>query len=143
MPAARARTVESLDEGWAFFQGDAEGAEKAGFDTKAWRRVAEPHDWSIEGEFDKAAATTGSGGWLPSGVAWYRREIQVPTAGGRVWVEFDGVMANSDVWINGHHLGRRPNVYVSFRYDITEHLKPGAPNLLAVRSDTAAQPASR
>ncbi len=142
---APARTIESLDRDWVFFQGEATGAEKPGFDTSAWRKLDVPHDWSIEGDFRQDAPTTGSGGWLPSGVAWYRKEINLPAEakGKRVWVEFDGVMANSDVWINSHHLGRRPNGYVSFRYDLTDHLKPGEPNLLVVKADTSAQPASR
>jgi beta-galactosidase len=60
-----------------------------------------------------------------------------------VRVEFDGVMANSDVWINGFHLGHRPNGYVSFSYELTGHLNLGGDNVLAVRADTSAQPASR
>lgn len=144
-PAAPARSIVSLDQGWAFFQGDAPGAEKPGLDDSAWRKLDVPHDWSIEGEFKESAPTTGSGGWLPSGVAWYRRSLEIPAdADGRhFWVEFDGVMANSEVWINGRPLGRRPNGYVSFRYDITDHLEPGAGNLLVVKTDTSAQPASR
>ncbi len=143
--AEPARSIVSLDHGWAFHQGDAAGAEKPGWDDSRWRRVDVPHDWSIEGEFKESAPTTGSGGWLPSGVAWYRRKLEIPAnSGGRCfWVEFDGVMANSEVWINGHHLGRRPNGYVSFRYDLTDHLKPGAGNLLVVKTDTSAQPSSR
>lgn len=142
---APARTIESLDRDWAFFQGDAPGAEKPEFDTSSWRKLDVPHDWSIEGDFRKDAPTTGSGGWLPSGIAWYRKEISLPAdaQGKRVWVEFDGVMANSDVWLNGKLLGHRPNGYVSFRYDLTNHLKPNAPNLLVVKADTSAQPASR
>lgn len=142
---AHARTIKSLDEDWTFFQGEAPGAEKPDTDTSAWRKVSVPHDWSIEGDFRKDAPTTGSGGWLPSGDAWYRREITMPAEakGQRVWIEFDGVMANSEVWINGHLLGNRPNGYVSFRHELTDHLKPGEPNLLAVKADTSAQPASR
>jgi beta-galactosidase len=62
-----------------------------------------------------------------------------------VFIEFDGVMANSEVWINGHSLGRRPSGYVSFRYELTGQLNFGAgqTNLLAVRTDTSGQPASR
>ena len=106
---ASAREIVSLDHDWAFFQGDASGVEKPGFDSSAWRKLDVPHDWSIEGKFDEHAATTGAGGWLPSGVAWYRKEFDLPanSKNPRVWVEFDGVMANSDVWINGHHLGHR------------------------------------
>ena len=144
MPAS-ARSIVSLDSDWAFFQGDVRGAEQAGLDSIAWRKVDVPHDWSIEGKFDKDAATGGAGGWLPSGVAWYRKSITLPadSKGKLVWVEFDGVMQNSDVWINGHLLGHRPNGYVSFRYDVTDHLKPDGANLLVVRTDTSKQPASR
>lgn len=140
-----ARTIVPLDEDWAFFQGEAVGAEKPEFDPTSWQKVNVPHDWSIAGDFSQTAPTGGSGGWLPSGVAWYRKEIKLSadSKGQRVWVEFDGVMANSDVWINGHHLGRRPNGYVSFRYDLTDHLKADAKNILAVKADTTPQPASR
>lgn len=142
---AGARTIVSLDPGWRFFQGEANGAESTGFKDDSWRKLDVPHDWSIEGPFDKNAATGGAGGWLPSGVAWYRKEIPIPAyaKGRRVWIEFDGVMANSDVWMNGTHLGHRPNGYVSFRYDVTQHIRPGAANLLVVKADTSAQPASR
>ena len=142
---ASARTIVSLDKDWSFFQGAAPGAEKPGLDSSAWRKLDVPHDWSIGGDFDKSAPVTGSGGWLPSGVAWYRKEITLPadSKGQRVWVEFDGIMANSDVWLNGRLLGHRPNGYVSFRYDLTDHLKPDAANLLVVKTDTSAQPASR
>lgn len=144
-PAASARTVIELDADWAFCQGELPGAERPGFDRSGWRRLDVPHDWSISGKFDQAAPTTGAGGWLPSGVAWYSKTLSVPAAsqGQRVWVEFDGVMANSDVWLNGRLLGHRPNGYVSFRHDLTDKLEPAAANLLVVRTDTSAQPASR
>lgn len=142
---AGARTVISLDPDWRFLQEDAKGCEDPGFDDKAWRRLDIPHDWSIEGRFDRNAPTGGDGGWLPSGVAWYRKSFELPADanGRRIWLEFDGVMANSDVWLNGKHLGHRPNGYVSFRYDATDAAKPGGPNVLTVRTDTSAQPASR
>ena len=138
---AIAREIVPLDGGWQFHQGDAAGAEKAGFDGSGWQTVAVPHDWSIAGAFDKSAPTTGSGAWLPSGVAWYRKEFPLEAKGKRVWVEFDGVMANAEVWINGHSLGKRPNGYVSFRHDLTPHLKDK--NVLVVKADTTPQPASR
>ena len=143
--AADARSVISLDPDWRFFQGEAAGAEAPGFNDSAWRKLDIPHDWSIEGRFDPNAPTGGAGGWLPSGVAWYRKSLDLPAdAKGRaVWLEFDGVMANSDVWLNGVHLGHRPNGYASFRYDVGKHVKPGGPNILVVKADTSAQPASR
>jgi beta-galactosidase len=144
-PSLTAREIIPIDSGWSFLQADPPGAETPSFDTSAWQPVDVPHDWSIAGNFDENAATAGSGGWLPSGVAWYRREIDIPPGpdGQRVWVEFDGVMHNSDVWLNGKLLGHRPSGYFSFRYDLTDHLDPQGPNLLAVRTDTSAQPASR
>src|ERR1019366_5142411 len=66
--------------------------------------------------------------------------------GRRVFVEFDGVMQNNDVWINGFHLGHRPNGYVSFRYELASsvlNFGRGTANVLAVCADTSAQPASR
>ena len=59
-----------------------------------------------------------------------------------MWVDFGGVHMARDGWINGRHLGYRPNGYVSFRYDLTPHLVEGA-NVLAVRVDNSRQPASR
>jgi beta-galactosidase len=133
-----------FDSDWAFFKGDAPGAEQRTFDDSGWRGISVPHDWSIEGPFDENATTGGDGAYLPSGVSWYRKTFQQSELkeGKRLFVQFDGVMANSEVWINGHSLGKRPNGYVSFHYDLTPHLRVGE-NVLAVRSDTTAQPASR
>src|SRR6202042_2014539 len=104
-------------------------------------------DWSIEGPFDPNAAAGGAGGFLPTGIGWDREHFTLGDYGpqARVFIEFDGVMANSDVWINGVHLGKRPYGYVSFRYELTDHLRfgPQASNVLAVRADNSAQPASR
>ena len=133
-----------LDAGWRFFKGDAPGAEKPAFDDAGWRNVSVPHDWSIEGPFDAANPTGGAGGFLPAGAGWYRKHFDLPAGADTrmVSVEFDGVMANSDVWINGFHLGKRPYGYVSFAYDLTGHLNRTG-NVLAVRADNSAQPASR
>ncbi len=144
--AAQPAGTRSFDDGWRFVRGDVAGAEGAGFDDRAWQPVSLPHDWAIAGPFDEHAPSTGSGGFLPTGVAWYRKSFTLPadTAAKRVFVEFDGVMERSGVWINGHHIGHRPNGYASFRYDLTPHLaSAGQPNVLAVRADTSAQPASR
>ncbi len=142
---ASARTIVSLDPDWKFLQANSPGAESPGFDDSDWRKLDVPHDWSIVGEFKESAPTGGAGGWLPSGVAWYRKEITLPpgSEGKSVWIEFDGVMQNSDVWLNGALLGHRPSGYFSFRYDVTEKIKTDGENLLVVKTDTSAQPASR
>jgi len=144
---ARVRVTTSFDNDWRFLKSDAPGAEKPDFDDADWRKLDVPHDWSIEGPFDKNNPTGGAGGFLPAGVGWYRKHFILPSdySRRRVFIDFDGVMANSDVWINGFHLGKRPYGYVSFRYELTGHLNFGGnkPNVVAVRADNSGQPASR
>lgn len=143
--AAQTRAVSSFDSGWRFARGDIAGAETVAFDDAAWTGVDLPHDWAIAGPFDEHAAATGSGAFLPSGIAWYRKRFTLPESlrGKRVFIEFDGVMERSGVWVNGFHVGYRPNGYAGFRYEITDQVKPGAANVMAVRADTSMQPASR
>jgi len=145
-PPNSPRVIKSFDSDWCFQRGELDGADKIEFDDSAWRTLDVPHDWSIEGPFDKDNPTRGSGGFLPAGIGWYREHFTLPTndSNRRVFIEFDGVMANSDVWINGFHLGRRPYGYVSFSYELTGHLNfENKPNVLTVRADNSGQPASR
>ncbi|HVT80483.1 MAG TPA: glycoside hydrolase family 2 TIM barrel-domain containing protein, partial [Phycisphaerae bacterium] len=154
------RTTINFDKDWRFFRGEPPAPapaqplsgnyapiDPASFAMKddSWRKVDVPHDWSIEGPFDEKAATNAAGGFLPSGVAWYRKTFTVPgdAKGKRVFIEFDGVMANSEVYLNKSLLGSRPNGYVPFRYDMTDAINWDGPNLIAVRTDTSRQPASR
>jgi beta-galactosidase len=141
------RSVLSFDSGWRFLKGDAPGAEAVAYDDSKWRRLDVPHDWSIEGPFAASNPTGSGGGFLPAGVGWYRKYFPLAPkySGRRIFIEFDGVMANSDVWINGVHLGKRPYGYVSFSYELTNHIRIGNhnTNVLAVRADNSGQPASR
>jgi beta-galactosidase len=142
-PALAQRQRLSMDPGWRFAPGDTTGAERPDFDDRAWRRLDLPHDWSIEGTMRQDAPGGGRMGFYPGGIGWYRKAFRLPAGGGeRASLEFDGVYMNSDVWINGFHLGQRPYGYISFAYDITPHLVPGI-NVVAVRVDNSAQPNSR
>ena len=142
------RTIQQFTSNWRFLQSDAPGAEKAAFDDSAWTSVTLPHDWSIAGPVKEDAPSRGAGGFFPTGVGWYRRIFTVPaadaspTAARRTFIAFDGVMANSDVYLNGVLLGHRPYGYISFIYELTPHLQPGS-NTIAVRVDDSQQPASR
>jgi beta-galactosidase len=143
---SHARVNESFDSDWRFTRGDPIDAQEVAFSDRGWRTLDVPHDWSIEGPFDQNNPTGKSGGFLPAGIGWYRKHFTLPAdlADRHVFIEFDGVMANSDVWINGSLLGHRPYGYASFHYDLTGHLNFGADeNVLAVRCDNSAQPASR
>jgi beta-galactosidase len=141
------RNIRNFDSDWRFVKADANGVEAPAFDDSKWRKLDVPHDWSIEGEYDETNPTGRGGGYLPAGIGWYRKTFTVDAgdANKKVFIEFDGVMANSDVWINGFHLGKRPSGYVSFSYELTGHLKfgKGEKNVLAVRADNSLQPASR
>ena len=144
---AQSRKITSFDTDWRFLKSDAPGAEKTSFNDAKWRTLDVPHDWSIEGPYDKTNPTARGGGYLPSGIGWYRKTFTLTDADAQKLhtIEFDGVMMNSDVWINGIHLGKRPYGYISFNYDLTKYLNfgKGKTNVIAVRADNTAQPASR
>jgi beta-galactosidase len=141
--AAQAETI-NFDSGWRFHKGDTGLGPAPDANVSDWTPVDLPNDWAIKGPFSQDAPATGSGGWLPSGTVWYRKSFTLPADAKDkdVAIRFDGVMERSGVWINGHHLGFRPNGYASFQYDLTPYLKPGE-NVISVRADTSDQPASR
>jgi beta-galactosidase len=135
---------QSFDNGWRFHLGDVEQGQAPSLADKDWRLVDLPHDWSIEGPYSpKHASGTG---FLPGGVGWYRKSFSLPGSwkDRKISVRFDGVYRDSDVWINGQHLGHRPYGYSTFEYDLTPHLKFGeSANLLAVRVDHSVAADSR
>jgi len=125
-----------FDFDWRFSKGDFATAMMPAFDDSGWRTVDVPHDWSGEGRFG-AEYASGSG-YAPGGIGWYRKHFKLDEAnrGKLVVIEFDGVYHNSEVWINGHFVGRRPYGYSSFQYDLTRHLRfADDENVLAGRGD--------
>ncbi|WP_316814997.1 beta-galactosidase GalB [Pedobacter nyackensis] len=141
---AQPRIRQNFNEGWKFNLGDEQAAKSPAFNDTKWRRLTLPHDWSVEGKFDIKNPAKPEGGGLPTGVAWYRKSFTLSAAQQKkdIFIEFDGVYKNSEVWINGNLLGLRPFGYSSFHYELTKYLKPGN-NVLAVRVDNSAQPDSR
>ncbi|WP_279296247.1 beta-galactosidase GalB [Paraflavisolibacter caeni] len=137
----------SFDEGW-FFQRyglqpdgtrkeEPSGLENTTFNDAAWQKLKLPHDWAITGPF--RIELEGSTGKLPwKGIGWYRKHFTVPVtdAGKQIFVDFDGVMANAKIWLNGKYVGTWPYGYSSFRMDLTPYIMPGKENILAVRLDT-------
>ena len=149
-PPCQQRTGGRLDfdQGWKFHLGDVAGAHNPALDDSGWRVLDLPHDWSIEGQFSETHPAGVAGGALPGGVGWYRKTFMVPATDSTrlTFIDFDGVYRNSEVWINGHYLGKRPYGYSSFRYALTPHLHYGGgakPNVIAVRVDNSRQPNSR
>lgn len=127
-------TPEKFNEGWLFQLGDDEDAYQPEYPDSAWRQLSLPHDWSIEGTYspDLASGT----GYLPGGIAWYRKHFNhnANDDSEKTYIYFEGVYNRSDVYVNGHHLGNRPNGYSSFLYDLSPYLKDGD-NVVSVRVD--------
>lgn len=136
---------QDFTAGWTFHLGDDSAASRPDYDDTAWRILNLPHDWAIEGEFSRDNPSGTGGGALPGGIGWYRKTFTVDKAdeGKRLYIDFDGVYMNSEVFINGHSLGVRPYGYVSFSYDLTPYIKWGGKNVVAVRVDNGEQPNSR
>ncbi|HEX5217520.1 MAG TPA: glycoside hydrolase family 2 TIM barrel-domain containing protein [Vicinamibacterales bacterium] len=160
----------SFDDGWRFKPGESEGAQAPGFDDAAWEPVDLPHDFMIEGKgqaivvpggrqggrgnanlpetpegpFDPRSPGGSGNGYLNGGIGWYRKTFTAPatTPASRVFVQFEGIYMNAEIWLNGEKLGGRPYGYSTFELDLTPRLRAGASNVLAVRVYVP-QPSSR
>jgi hypothetical protein len=120
---------------WKFHLGDVPGSQQPQAADKDWRALTLPHDWAIEGPYSEQWASATA--FLPGGVGWYRKSFSVPASfrNKKVFIYFDGVYKNSEVWLNGHSLGKRPSGFASFQYELTPYLSATGPNVLAVRVD--------
>jgi len=113
------------------------------YDDTGWSDVDLPHDWVISLPF-KNDASLSSKGFYPVGrsypeysVGWYRRvfDLTAEDMGKRISVEFDGVYREALVVFNGYYIGRHHGGYDPFRFDLTDFVKPGEPNVLLLRVD--------
>jgi hypothetical protein len=124
-----------FNSGWGFHKGDITNGDKGGAAGVLWKAVDLPHDWSIEGPFseDWASAT----GYLPGGIGWYKKTFNAEAGwqGKQVYIYFDGVYKNSEVWINGHYLGKRPNGFIPFQYELSKYLNYKGQNIVTVKAD--------
>lgn len=128
------RTTEPFNQDWKFKKGETGTESQVSFDDANWRQLNLPHDWAIEGPFDKSHDTR-TGGLPIYGTAWYRKTFQVPAnqKGNQVTLQFDGVMNNAEVFINGEKAGERPFGYISFEIDATPFINFGTENVVAVK----------
>ena len=139
------RTQTSFDRDWKFQKTSDTTAINPTYNDASWRTLNLPHDWSIEdlpnqsdsvrGPFSLASIGATATGYTIGGTAFYRKHFIInQTSTNNVIIYFDGVYMNSDVWLNGHHLGNHPYGYTPFYYDLTPYLAPpGTDNVLAVR----------
>lgn len=143
--AAHARERYVWDAQWKFHLGDAPDASAVDFNDASWRKLDLPHDWSIELPVDQNAPSTGHGGFFQNGIGWYRKTFRAAKSwrDQLVTLEFDGVMMNAEVFINGVSVGTHAYGFTPFTVELTPHLKLGAENVVAVRVDHSAQPTAR
>lgn len=127
--------TQNFDANWKFYLGDAGNAQTSNFDDSKWRNISLPHDYSIEQEYSKQMEA--ESGYLPGGTGWYRKHFTVSNdlKGKEIRLDFDGVYMNSTVYINGEELGTHPYGYTPFSFDLTDHIKFGEENVIAVKVD--------
>lgn len=119
-----------LDGGWQFrLDGDDE-----------WRNVSLPHDWSVEGDFDREAPAGNDGGYLPTGRGTYRRQLDYDGKAKHLRLHFEGVYMDAEVRVNGIRVGGHPYGYVPFvTTDIVPYLQRGRKNVVQVIVDNSRQ----
>ncbi len=140
------RTTQDFAENWKFIFDSVNTYEADDVNHASWRTLNLPHVWSIELPSDSTSPTETGGGALRGGLGWYRKTFTLlaSSKGKNVFIDFDGVYTNSEIWINGHSFGVRPNGCISFRYNLTPYLKFGnEKNILVVKVDNSKQPNSR
>ncbi|WP_281225711.1 sugar-binding domain-containing protein [Flavobacterium aquiphilum] len=134
---------KKINDNWKFTLEDAQNAQNTTYNDTKWQSVNVPHDWSVEGRLSPTLASCT--GYLPGGIGWYRKTLNIPQEkrGEKVYLYFEGVYNRSEVFINGHSLGKRPNGFISFAYDATPFVKYGEDNIIAVRVDHSKSADSR
>ncbi len=126
-------TSQLFNDSWLFSLTDEAGYKETAYKDTGWRQLRLPHDWSVEGTPSRQLASCT--GFLPGGIGWYRKHFDSSLkTGDKLYIHFEGVYNRSEVYLNGQLLGRRPNGYISFMYDLTPYLQKGD-NVLAVRVD--------
>lgn len=137
------RLTKLFDFGWKFHYGDAEGAEKQAYNDTDWQPLDIPHDFQINQPWDKSAG--GARAFKKMGVGWYRKTFQADTAwkGSQILLDFEGMMATGEVWLNGKKIGETDYGYLGFGSDITDLVQYDGPNVVAVRCSTGKKGGSR
>lgn len=134
---------EKINRQWKFTLSDPQEAKQLEYEDAHWQTVDLPHDWSIKGRMSPHLAS--ATGYLPGGIGWYRKVVRIPAdkRQEKVFLYFEGIYNRSEIYVNGHLLGKRPNGYVSFMLEATPYIRYGADNVIAVRVDHSRSADSR
>ncbi len=139
-----AKTIK-INDNWKFIQEDVPKAKEIHFDDSNWKTVSLPHDWSISKPFSKENPSFSRGAWLPAGISYYRKKIDLSGIENnqKVFIHFEGAYRNAEVWFNNHYLGKRPFGYAAFEYELTSFISSENKNIITVKLDNSEQPGSR
>ena len=135
--AAERQTI-NFNPDWRFLKADPAGAAAPTFDDSAWTMVSTPHTFNDTDTFDNWSTPGHRGEQIQwSGRTWYRKTFTAPAAwtGKKVFIEFEAARQVAEVYLNGEKLGTAKGGFTPFGFDLTPHLKIGAPNVLAVMAD--------
>ncbi len=137
LQAAETAAIESgrltlpMNRGWLYAAHPAAGAEARDFSETGFETVVIPHTniklpWHSFDDKDYEF------------ISMYRRHFKLPAEakGNRVFVDFEGVMTASTVWLNGMKLGEYKGGYTPFSFELTPHVDYSGDNVLAVQVDS-------
>ena len=115
----------NFNRNWKYMQGDYTGAERTDYDDSSWETIGIPHSFSIPYFMSKDFYT---------GYGWYRKsfELTAKDLKQQLFVEFDGVFQEAEVFVNGKKAGTHTGGYTGFYFDISSAVRMGN-NVIAVR----------
>ena len=135
------RTRISLNQDWKFIRHDVDAGWRQGLDDEQWLSVSIPHCWNAADVYDTRNVFDGYEEYhgYYRGPGWYRRHFRLdPTASGKkIFLEFEGANQTAEVWVNNEYMGKHVGGYTGFSFDVTDHVRLGKENLLAVRVDNS------
>lgn len=114
------RVTKLFNFNWKFQAGEQDNAQAVHYDDSRWRSLDLPHDFQIEQPWDKSAG--GGRGYKAMGAGWYRKTFSADPAwkGKKVLLDFEGVMLNGEVWLNGKKMVSMDYGYLGYEADMTK-----------------------
>lgn len=134
---AQAGVKQNINSGWLFKKGEVVEGQSVTIDSTTWEGVTLPHTYNPSGSDEIYREQKEAVGYM--GPAWYRKSLFIDKTqkGQRLFLRFDAAYLRSDVYVNGKKLGRHDGGYSAFCYEITDVVKYGGDNLIAVRTDNS------
>lgn len=127
-----ARIIYTINDNWKFLGEDADNGEKRGVIDNSWERINVPHTWNAKDAFDDTPD-------YRRGASWYRKDLQVSSElkNKRIFLYFEGANQVADVFVNEKKVGQHVGGYTAFSFDVTDFVKFGETNLIAVKVDNS------